>query len=319
MSVQTPYSRENSSRPIVFPLLLIGLGATLLALNFGYISWETVRGAFQYWPVIFIALGVEALITRRAPWGALILAIIATVIFSSNSWMRLPPWHTQQQPGPRINTIQTQSINGASRAVVSFTVGGAQLNIDALQEPGTLARWQGGEGNTPSYRVRDGVGRLDLELTGGRGIPGFWRMNPFTDRSDDPRTAPMTLQIAAGIPLEIEGRIGASESTVDLRQLNVTRLALDAGASNSTIYLPSLSESTSATIRGGASNLEIVVPENVRTRINSEGGLSSVRVDPAKLSQVDGSTTVYQSRSAEPGAHTLDVTLRLGASSVNIR
>ncbi|HEX3247745.1 MAG TPA: hypothetical protein VHX16_20220, partial [Chloroflexota bacterium] len=113
--------------------------------------------------------------------------------------------------------------------------------------------------------------------------------------------------------------IGASEVSMDLRELQVNRLTLDAGASNGTIYLPSMADSTAATIRGGASNLELVVPDGVRARITSEGGLSSLHVDPTRFGQADGNGNVYQSLSADPGAHTLELTLRLGASSVNVR
>jgi hypothetical protein len=62
-----------------------------------------------------------------------------------------------------------------------------------------------------------------------------------------------------------------------------------------------------------------VVPDGVRARITSEGGLSSLHVDPTRFGQADGNGNVYQSLSADPGAHTLELTLRLGASSVNVR
>ena len=123
VSVEPSYQREERARPIVFPLLLIAVGVVLLGLNLGYISWQSVRSALQYWPVIFIALGIEALITRRAPWGALLLALIALAIFSSNGWMR-PPW--REQPVQRSVSIspQQQALNGASRALVNVSVGG---------------------------------------------------------------------------------------------------------------------------------------------------------------------------------------------------
>src|SRR5689334_16601293 len=130
MSVEPSYQREERARPIVFPLLLIAVGVVLLGLNLGYISWQLVRTSLQYWPVIFIALGIEALITRRAPWGALLLALIALAIFSSNGWMR-PPW--RGQPAQRSVSIspQQQALNGASRALVNVSVGGAPVRLGA--------------------------------------------------------------------------------------------------------------------------------------------------------------------------------------------
>jgi hypothetical protein len=299
--------------------LLIALGTTLLLVNLGYLAWESVRIVFQYWPVIFILLGVEALITRRAPWGGLILALVALAIFSSSGWMHRP-WHSQPQPaGTRVSAVRDQSLNGASRAIVNVTAGGAQVRLSGLHEPGVLARWQGFESEPPAYRVQDGVGRLDLELTRGRGFLGLWRMNPLSGGSGPPDSSPLSVQLAAGVPLELDAHLGASEATVDLRDLHITRLTLDAGASSGTVYLPSLAESTSVTIRGGASNLEIVVPTGVRARVTTEGGLSSLRVDPERFSPVGEGSNVYESRAADPGAHILDVSLRLGASSVSVR
>jgi hypothetical protein len=318
MSVEPSYQREERARPIIFPLLLIAVGAVLLGLNLGYISWQSVRSALQYWPVIFIVLGIEALITRRAPWGALLLALIVLAVSSSNGWMR-PPWRAQPAQRAVSSSPQQQALNGASRALVNVSVGGAQVQLGATHSPGILASWTGGVSDHPDYRVRDGVGRLDLELTRGRGFPGFWRMNPFANDSNTPDSSEISVLLATGLPMELDAHLGASQATVDLRELQITRLTLDAGASYGTVYLPSLADSSTVTIRGGASNLEIVVPEGVRARITTEGGLSSLNVNPERFTTVGEGSSVYETRAADPGAHTLNVNLRLGASSVNVR
>ena len=125
--------------------------------------------------------------------------------------------------------------------------------------------------------------------------------------------------LATGLPIELDAHLGASEATIDLRELQVTRLTLDAGASHGTVYLPSLAESSTVMIRGGASNLEIVVPEGLRARITSEGGLSSLHVDPDRFATVGNGSNAYETRAVDPGAHTLNLDLRLGASTVNVR
>ncbi|MFN0072771.1 MAG: LiaI-LiaF-like domain-containing protein [Chloroflexota bacterium] len=323
MTVDSPYASKPSARPIVLPLLLIALGVTLMLANLGYISWETVRAALQFWPVIFIVLGIEALITRRVPWGALILAVILTAVFGTGGWIGSAPW-LSQPPAKMVPAAPlNQNLDGATRAVVSFTVGGSSLTLRSLREPGLLARWQGAgsdeAGAASKYRVRDGVGRLELELTRGRSFPWFWHPHSGSAGGNGTPSPEITLELAAGVPMEIEARIGASDAMLDLRELQVTRFTYDAGASNSTIYLPSLAQSTHVTMRGGASNLVIIVPEHVNARITSESGLSSLSVDPIRFIQIAGGTTEYQSRGASTSAHTLDLKLRLGAANVEVR
>ena len=147
----------------------------------------------------------------------------------------------------------------------------------ALHDSGMLATWQSFDADPPSYRVRDGLGQLDLKLSRGHGFPGFWPMNPFSRGADSAgasAASQVSVQLSTGIPLEIQAQLGASEATIDLRELQVNQLMVDPGASNGTIYLPSLAESTSATIQGGASNLEIVVPDGLRTRSCRRAGLA---------------------------------------------
>lgn len=316
MAAESGSETRERGRPIVLPLLLIALGVTLLLVNLGYLSWADLRALVLYWPVIFILLGAEALLTRRVPWGALLLALVVLVGFSAGGWVHALP--TTGAARPMASAHRTQGLDGAARAMVSFTAGGTQLLVNELSEPGLLARWDGVEVDSKaSYRVRDGLGRLELDLSRGRSLPSFVPGIAEPGMTDSSRVT--HLQLSTGVPLELEGRVGASDATLDLRALNVNRLSLDAGASNTTLYLSDRSERASATVRGGASNVLIVIPEGVNARIRPEGGLSSIRVDPARFTSSQTGGGEYRTLSPDGSGRTLELSLRLGAASVEIR
>lgn len=323
---------ERRSQPIVLPLLLIAAGVMFLMLNLGYVSWDVARGFLRFWPVIFILLGLEALITRRVPWGALILAIVLAAVIGNGAWDHMGgPWRGNQgpfRPRPLTSVPHQQTIDAASRGIVTFSTGGGDFRLHSLNEPGLLARWQAPEEddsthqNKGTYRVKDGVGRLEIDLPNGRffGPLSQWISND-TGSTESGEPTQIDLQLSTGLPLEIEGKVGASGTDIDLTDLMVSRFSLDAGASNGIIRLPANSSVTTALLRGGASSLTIYIPENVGAKIQSEGGLSNVHVDPARFTTTAGrsNTTEYQTQNYASSPNRLDLTMRLGATNVDIR
>jgi hypothetical protein len=56
---------SNPSRGMIFPVVLIVLGVLFLAHNLGYIGFAQLREVVgTWWPLILIAVGVSALVTR---------------------------------------------------------------------------------------------------------------------------------------------------------------------------------------------------------------------------------------------------------------
>lgn len=302
-------------QPIVLPLILIGLGVVLLLNNLGYIPWHVWSTIWQFWPVALIMLGLEILISRRVPWGLLLLAAMLIVIASMTGWIGRGPGHRPPTVPPVPAASSSQELAGASRAAIEVHLGAGRLRIFPVDSGSDLAQWtmdgDAGQVNR-SYQVRDGLGRLNLMFRGGRGFPLF---QPNEDGG-----AGFDLALRREVPLEIQAHLGASSAELDLSQLRVTELELDAGASQATVHFPSGMSSTAA-IRGGASTLTLVIPEGVGARIVSTGGLSSVRAEGSRFSTLprDPTTTEYRTSNYDTAPDRLDVTLTLGAASVDVR
>jgi Domain of unknown function (DUF5668) len=55
----------SDARRIVWPVILIVVGALFLASNLGYLQWAELRSALAtWWPLILIAIGIEQLVRR---------------------------------------------------------------------------------------------------------------------------------------------------------------------------------------------------------------------------------------------------------------
>ena len=110
---------------------------------------------------------------------------------------------------------------------------------------------------------------------------------------------------------------GAAEIDLDLRNLDLQRLEIKAGAADIDVVMPAAAGKTEASIEVGAASLRITVPEGVAARIVVDAGLSSIQVDEGRFAQLQGD--VYTSPDFERAANRLDITIDAGASHVEIR
>ena len=163
-------------RPLVGPLILVGVGLLLLLNNLGVAPWSIWAALWPFWPVLFILLGLEALATGRLSWGWLVLTLVlvgigsvavnAVALFGGRPGPDAPPG------GPPTGQFR-QELGGATRALVRVEYGGGSFSIGALDDAGEASAGsvlaEGRVYGAPSaaidtrYRVRDGVGELQGE------------------------------------------------------------------------------------------------------------------------------------------------------------
>ena len=116
--------------------------------------------------------------------------------------------------------------------------------------------------------------------------------------------------------LDLVIKTGASESHLDLTDLQVNNLELSTGASSTSIQMPAHTAFTKAKIEGGAASFKIYVPENVAARIHFEGGLIDVKVDQNRFPR---NGEYYISPNYDESDHKADIYFNGGVGSVNIQ
>ena len=295
----------------VGPVLLIGLGGLLLLNNFGVVSWDIWRTITRIWPVVMVLIGLQALVTGRVDWVGLLILLAAFAVLSLGTRF-VPPQREPLAGAARATEVIRQDLQGAQRASVLVQLGGGDLSIGSFAEPGLLARGEvAGERAArllSEYRVRDGVGRLEIRQGDGGRFSFFGR----TDRTSEG----LRLDLARGIPLDLEVQAGASEASLDLRDLTVPNLRFRAGAARSTIVMPATGL-TQADVQAGAAAISIEVPPGVAASIRNTGsGLSQLEVDETRFRPTgDG----YESAEYASTSNRVELTLHTGLARIEIR
>ena len=119
-----------------------------------------------------------------------------------------------------------------------------------------------------------------------------------------------------GVEVEIEIGAGATEVDQNLRDLNVRRLAIEAGTSDIGVHLPTNVRMMDVDISGGVLNVELVVPHNVAAHIEIGAPLGSVRVDPHRYVHTGG---IYQSPCYSRARNRVNIDIEALPADVTVR
>jgi hypothetical protein len=309
-TVVTP-PRERSRRSVVAPLILLAVGVTLLLNNFGVVPWSIWGTLWPFWPVLFVLLGVEALVTGRLSWGGLLFTLLLVGIggLTIGTAGAFGPWrHADHSPGPAQRELR-QPLEGATRAQVRIEYGAGIMDIGALTDGDNLLNatlyGDASSGIETRYRVRNGVGELRIEPSGHFSVP-FWS-GGGEHRLD--------LRLSRSVPIDLRIEAGATRGTIDLRELQVPNLTLETGASRTDLTLPATGQ-TRATVEGGAAAMSITVPDGVAARVRVDDALSNVTVDQSRFPRQGEE---FRSPNYDTAANRVDLSIEVGAADVRVQ
>ena len=289
-------------------LILVGVAALLW--NFNVLPDRFLHAAWSLWPVALVAVGASLVLSRVRVWlGSLAFLVILTAGVGT-AWGLAA---TGQGPVIHREAIAVNTGN-ATAARLELQVGAGTLTLDAEAPPDLLLA-----GELESRTTGDTYSISEAQRPGGRSVI---RLNNSAGReySIFPGQAPSeewTLHLTPHIPTEIRVDAGAAEIDLDLRNLDLQRLEIKAGAADIDVVMPAAAGKTEASIEVGAASLRITVPEGVAARIVVDAGLSSIQVDEGRFAQLKGD--VYTSPDFARAANRLDITIEAGASHVEIR
>jgi hypothetical protein len=145
------------------------------------------------------------------------------------------------------------------------------------------------------------------------------RMKPAKDFMDFPFFGPRSrldwdVALNTSVPIALTLNLGANKSTLDLRDMNITDLKLETGASETRLTLPARGRYR-ADLDFGAASLEVTVPEGLSARIHASLGAAEIKVDESRFPR---NGNYYQSPDFSTAANTVDMTIDGGAASIKI-
>jgi len=291
---------------LIGPLVLITIGVLFLLANLGVLPLTFWEIAARYWPLIFILLGLEIILSRQAMLGSLIVLVLWAGIVAGVLWLSFT------QGGAPVAGGTTEEISQAlgdiKSATIELNLGFSRAQVKALDTSssdlvkGTFTHAQGMRA-TKSYSVAGNEGRLTLKEEG---------VNFMIGGSG---TSQWDLGVNRQIPIALRVNGGVGRASIDLSALNVPSIDVDTGVGSLTVTVPSTGVTT-ARVNGGIGSLTITIPQGVAARIRIDAGIGSTRVDQARFPQTGN---VYQSADYATATNKIDIDIDGGLGSINVR
>jgi len=199
----------------------------------------------------------------------------------------------------------TEPLDGVGSARVGVDFGAGKLLLGSLPESSqNLAEAQfGGSGKVDATVKRHGSeATLQLSRTSGSFLWGAdeeWNVN-----------------LSRRVAIDLDLNTGASNVELDLTDLLVDKFTLNAGASKIQVWFPRTVGGTDATVKAGAADLDLVVPEGVAARISIDAVLANVNVDETRFPKKGDR---YESAGFDEAPNRLTLEIDSGAARITIR
>ncbi len=293
---------------------LILVGVFVLLWNFEVLPNGFWAEFFLLWPALVVAMGANMLLSRYRIWAGS-LAAVAVVGGALGAAWSLADSNDRSVALSITHESISVPLEGVRASRLNLTASGGALALSGGAPPERLLAG-GFEGlafpvTQSSVRMTQAGGRrtMDIDLEGSWGIPFPPRRTISPGR--------WVLRHASGIPTDIKIEGGATSLDLDLRELAVQSLTVDAGAADIDVALPATAGHIDADFNVGAASLEITLPPGVAALIAFEGGVSSVTIDESRFPrQSDGR---YISPGFASAANRVAITIDAGVSDIVVR
>lgn len=258
------------------------------------------------WGVILLLLGGLMLANQmgvRLPNGVSLMDLFwPLVLLLGGAWILLGVYFSGSVQAEKASI----ELQGAGAADLHINHGAGELKIHSGAGSAILARgtFVGGLDQKTS-RIGD---RLEVRMRPARDILDFPFLGRFNQLDWD-------VSLNSDIPLNLTLNLGANKSVLDFKDLKITGLKLETGASDTRLTLPA-SGRFHADLDLGAAAIEVTVPDGVSARIRASLGAADLKIDEARFPRVAG---YYQSPDFESSANSVDMTIDAGAASIRVR
>jgi hypothetical protein len=196
-------------------------------------------------------------------------------------------------------------LQGANEASLKLSHGAGRIILSAGASSNQLLSGTFAGGVKQS--ARKSGDRLDAHI---EARPTFFL--PFVGGS---QSLEWKIDLNRDIPLTLRLETGASQSELDLRDLRVTALKINTGASKIDLTLPANAGMTTVKVEMGAASLDMVVPDGVAARVHAEQGVSAIEVDTVRFPYANG---IYESVDYSSAQNKVDVMIQAGVGQVVI-
>jgi len=298
------------NRGLILPLILIGIGVVVLLANTGVLSQQAVGRLGDLWPLLLVILGLQLILNHTLPrrQATLIgLAVMAVIVIAAVAYATLAP---ATSVGAQKVDASAQS-GGLTAATLDLNYSAATVDVNAADLGDRLYQvhvdYPAGE-NPPTISLDHENGRLEIHESSS--------FSPFHLFGSNRRH--IVLALTDRILWTIQGGGGATNLSLDLRHLQLTKLEVSGGANRMDAQLPAAKGTVMLQVSGGASNLTLRAPTETQWRIGVSGGANAVTIN-GSTSGAFGGDLERQSPGYGTATNRYDIQISGGASHLDFR
>lgn len=248
--------RKNN---IIFGVILVFIGLFILLNNLDIIRWSIIEVALDLWPLVLIAVGASIVFNKNRVASILIWVGFLVIIVAYGFYLQYSQYQLPANNKPDISYELESNIKTAS---LELDLSGVDLKI--------------GSSNTDLLDGYIGNPRVDKKIdytNGGERAKIVFKENVSRVNLVRNKGYNSNFYLSNNITWDIDGDIGAVDGDIDLRNLKVNNLDLDFGAGDINLLLGSNVDNLNIDLEAGATNIDIVVPEDLGVKVKLDGGL----------------------------------------------
>lgn len=297
-------------KSVVWPMVLIALGAVLLLNNLGILDWSIWGVLWRMWPILVIAIGLDMILGRRSGLWAAVTVVIVLVMFGGAFWMIGAVGDTWEME-PVTVTI-AQELQDAKSAQVEIQMGVGRLEVEAQPDDSDLlVEGQIDLADESDYREYADLDEdkltYSLSTTETRYHPGWL----FAQVDGDAETWDLMLNSDVEMWLSVDTGVG--KSVLDLTDLQLKGLEVESGIGEVVVYLPDMVD-VSVSVEAGIGKTTIYLPEGLAVRLRTDTGIGNLNLDGA----FDFENGYYYSESYSDDAPYMELFVDNGIGNMHI-
>lgn len=204
--------------------------------------------------------------------------------------------------------LETESVNipvgDAREFALKIEHGAGKLTIGAEGDASTLVSGTMVGGAEKSVKFEGSLTKVKFEGHSFFMFPGTSMIN-------------WDLLVTPNLPLRLSLSGGASDNTLHLRDLKVTSLKLETGASSNTVELPANAGFTKVKVDAGAASIRLMVPEGVAAHIKVDGALMGNSINTTRFPK--SINNIFESADYSNAVNKVDIDVDMGAGSLEIQ
>lgn len=295
-------------------IILLELGFLFLGINLSWWPNAVWLSFASFWPIILIIIGLRVLLKNNGLFSLLTLIIVTAFLLIS----LLSPgidYNGVQISDNGLKTTSSATSQDYNKKVVkslnlTLKAGAGNISINSLSDNSSYLFTEENTNMGPinkSIAIHNGTAMVGLI----KEKMSYFLLNPRAWGNRNLMT-----KINPNLPTELTINSGASSLNMDLSDIMISQLVVDAGATNGTIDFGNKEDRVFANMNIGASNLTINIPLHSGIKIYPNSGLTKISFNsPATIIK---SGNVLMSQNYQLAKNKIVINLTAGASNIKV-